>query len=278
VATSVAEEGLDIAECDLVVFYETVASVIKFIQRQGRTGRKHAGNVAILYTRGTMDEFRMKALDTKLSKLRGVYYNFKNVKPGDGNILDTKEPSKRPALQQRIEAFTTSAPPIPAKKAPHVSISDLKHWQDAMPITISEDSLLATRLASTLKRMRVPVSVVPPSGLPDITIGKGLGIKVLTLAGAATECLENRIFNLFAELKAGYDNAFVVAWDDGKPLDTDLTKNIIVEWLERFGEQEGVKVLATSTIDILATIVADFHGRVKSIADETKRDQISAIV
>ena len=91
VAMSVAEEGLDIAECDLVVFYETVASVIKFIQRQGRTGRKHTGNVAILYTRGTMDEFRMKALDMKLSKLRGVHYNFKNVKPGDGTILDTKE-------------------------------------------------------------------------------------------------------------------------------------------------------------------------------------------
>jgi len=52
VATSVAEEGLDIAECDLVVFYETVASIIKFIQRQGRTGRKRAGTVASC-SRGT---------------------------------------------------------------------------------------------------------------------------------------------------------------------------------------------------------------------------------
>ncbi|HME51799.1 MAG TPA: helicase-related protein [Candidatus Lokiarchaeia archaeon] len=276
VATSVAEEGLDIAECDLVVFYETVASVIKFIQRQGRTGRKHAGNVAILYTRGTMDEFRMKALDSKLSKLRGVYYNFKNVKPGEGNILDTKEPSKRPALQQRIDAFTTDAEMTATKQVPHVSISDLKHWQDAKPITISNVCVLAKELSASLKQMRVPVSVVPPSGLPDITIGKGLGIKVMTLSNAATECLENRIFAMLASLKATYDNVFVVAWDDGKPLETDLTKSIIVEWLERFGELEGVKVLTTSTIDILATIIADFHGRVANLAIAARKEHAGA--
>ena len=29
-----------------------------------------------------------------------------------------------------------------------------------------------------------------------------------------------------------------------------LTKSIIVEWLERFGEQEGIKILAISTIEM----------------------------
>ncbi|MBY9020860.1 MAG: DEAD/DEAH box helicase family protein, partial [Candidatus Lokiarchaeota archaeon] len=37
VSTNVGEEGLDIAECDLVVFYDVVASEIRFIQRKGRT-------------------------------------------------------------------------------------------------------------------------------------------------------------------------------------------------------------------------------------------------
>lgn len=56
VATSVAEEGLDISECDLVIFYDAVPSAIRYIQRRGRTGRKRPGRVALLITKGTRDE------------------------------------------------------------------------------------------------------------------------------------------------------------------------------------------------------------------------------
>lgn len=56
VATSVAEEGIDIPNVDLVIFYEPVPSEIRSIQRRGRTGRSQSGNVVILMTRGTRDE------------------------------------------------------------------------------------------------------------------------------------------------------------------------------------------------------------------------------
>jgi Fanconi anemia group M protein len=56
VATSVAEEGLDIPSTDLVVFYEPVPSEIRSIQRRGRTGRHRAGKVVILISKGTRDE------------------------------------------------------------------------------------------------------------------------------------------------------------------------------------------------------------------------------
>ena len=56
VATSIAEEGLDIPATDLVVFYEPVPSEIRTIQRRGRTGRRQAGRVIILITRDTKDE------------------------------------------------------------------------------------------------------------------------------------------------------------------------------------------------------------------------------
>lgn len=79
VATSVAEEGLDITECDLVVFYEMVASVITFIQRMGRTGRKRDGKVLMLFTEGTMDYFRMRALDGKLARMKDVYCSVREL-------------------------------------------------------------------------------------------------------------------------------------------------------------------------------------------------------
>ena len=51
VATSIAEEGLDIPQVDLVVFYEPIPSEIRYIQRRGRTGRKSSGSVIILAQR-----------------------------------------------------------------------------------------------------------------------------------------------------------------------------------------------------------------------------------
>ena len=56
VATSVAEEGLDIPSTDLVIFYEPIPSEIRSIQRKGRTARRMRGRVVILITKNTQDE------------------------------------------------------------------------------------------------------------------------------------------------------------------------------------------------------------------------------
>jgi len=55
VASSVAEEGLDVPDVDLVVFFESVPSEIRAIQRRGRTGRTSLGRVTVLLTRETRD-------------------------------------------------------------------------------------------------------------------------------------------------------------------------------------------------------------------------------
>ncbi|MCI4365640.1 MAG: DEAD/DEAH box helicase [Thermoplasmata archaeon] len=55
VASSVAEEGLDIPDVDLVVFFESVPSEIRAIQRRGRTGRSSLGRVVVMLTRATRD-------------------------------------------------------------------------------------------------------------------------------------------------------------------------------------------------------------------------------
>ena len=62
VATSIAEQGLDIPQVDTVIFYEPIPSAIRQIQRRGRTGRHGEGKVIVLMAKNTMDEgFRWSA-------------------------------------------------------------------------------------------------------------------------------------------------------------------------------------------------------------------------
>ena len=56
VATRVGEEGLDISEVNLVVFFDNVPSSIRYIQRKGRTGRKDTGRLVVLIAKDTTDE------------------------------------------------------------------------------------------------------------------------------------------------------------------------------------------------------------------------------
>lgn len=56
VASQVGEEGLDITETDVVIFYEPTPSAIRKIQRSGRTARTKPGRVIVLITKDTRDE------------------------------------------------------------------------------------------------------------------------------------------------------------------------------------------------------------------------------
>ncbi|MHA2181307.1 MAG: DEAD/DEAH box helicase, partial [Promethearchaeota archaeon] len=80
VGTSVAEEGLDIAECDLVVFYDVVPSAIRSIQRRGRTGRNKEGKIYIMMAEGTRDEGYYWAEKVKEKNMKESLKKIKNSK------------------------------------------------------------------------------------------------------------------------------------------------------------------------------------------------------
>jgi len=88
-ATSVAEEGLDLPAVDTIIFYEPVPSEIRMIQRRGRTGRFKEGNIYILITKGTKDEVfywasrkkeeKMETTIDKLSKKETTLEKINNI-------------------------------------------------------------------------------------------------------------------------------------------------------------------------------------------------------
>jgi len=77
VASSVAEEGLDIPKVDSVIFYEPIPSAIRAIQRRGRTGRMDIGEVVILYAKNTIDE---KYLYISRAKEKRMYQILEELK------------------------------------------------------------------------------------------------------------------------------------------------------------------------------------------------------
>jgi len=78
VATSIAEEGLDIPSVDLVLFFEPVPSEIRTIQRRGRTGRRKSGKVIVLFTGKTRDEAYFWVSRAKEKKMHKILLQMKN--------------------------------------------------------------------------------------------------------------------------------------------------------------------------------------------------------
>ncbi|MDI9394746.1 MAG: DEAD/DEAH box helicase [Euryarchaeota archaeon] len=99
VATSVAEEGLDIPSTDLVLFYEPVPSEIRSIQRKGRTGRQHKGRVTVLLTKGTRDEAYYWSSKNKEKKMLSSMHGLESV-------LDPKTSKKSSELSD-FEGFSS---------------------------------------------------------------------------------------------------------------------------------------------------------------------------
>ncbi|XP_028805744.1 DEAD-box ATP-dependent RNA helicase FANCM-like [Neltuma alba] len=74
VATSIGEEGLDIMEVDLVVAFDANVSPLRMIQRMGRTGRKHDGQVVVLACEGT----ELKGYLRKQAKSKAISKHMRN--------------------------------------------------------------------------------------------------------------------------------------------------------------------------------------------------------
>lgn len=79
IATSVAEEGLDIPNVDAIIFYEPVPSEIRLIQRRGRTGRHAPGRCYVLITRGTVDVPYYKVAKNKEMAMKCVLLENKEL-------------------------------------------------------------------------------------------------------------------------------------------------------------------------------------------------------
>jgi len=91
VATSIAEEGLDIPEVNEVIFYEPVPSAIRTIQRRGRTARLSPGSLKILVTKDTRDQSFHYAAISREKKMHKAIEQIQEEMEEKGIIENQKE-------------------------------------------------------------------------------------------------------------------------------------------------------------------------------------------
>ena len=115
VATSVAEEGLDIPATDMVIFYEPVPSEIRSIQRRGRTGRARIGKVVILTIKGTRDIAYLWSSRNKEKKMKNELLWLRMLLKDKLKNVEKREvmkEEKKKKGQLRLVDFEDSPKPI----------------------------------------------------------------------------------------------------------------------------------------------------------------------
>ncbi|MFW6447982.1 MAG: ERCC4 domain-containing protein, partial [Halobacteriota archaeon] len=112
VSTSVAEEGLDVPEVDLVLFFEPVSTAIRSIQRKGRTGRQAPGRVVVLVAEDTRDEAffwisrrRERQMENELRALAERVDDIEQALAPEAEAAARRDPD-----QPSLEAFSVDDP------------------------------------------------------------------------------------------------------------------------------------------------------------------------
>lgn len=110
VASSVAEEGLDVPDVDLVVFFESVPSEIRAIQRRGRTGRSSLGRVIVMLTRDTREvqyqaaEVRRERAMKRIVRRMSAQARARKLSPEGRAAPEAAEDAGRPSPNRRRSA------------------------------------------------------------------------------------------------------------------------------------------------------------------------------
>ncbi len=194
IATQVAEEGLDISECDLVVFYDNVPSAIRFIQRVGRTGRRHQGRVVVMIAKGTRDEAFYWSAIRKRDRMRRLLGEMKSI----GGTLS---PEKRPP--SGLESFM---------KTP-VAETSVQSAEAKLKVVVDSRELHSP-VAHELSKLGI--DIIPESlEVGDYILSSDVIVERKTLNDFVNSIMDKRLFEQLKNLKRSYSSPVLLLEREG---------------------------------------------------------------
>jgi len=214
IGTSVAEEGLDIAECDMVIFYDVIPSDVRSIQRRGRTGRNREGKIYILIAEGTRDESYYWA---ERSREKRMHASLKKMKKDNGS--DGKS-------QSDLLNFISYEEELDSENSQATSNFDIKAIPDAKEYKITCDTReTASGVVRILSLMGLQLDLVQ---LPvaDYVISERVGIERKSSQDFNDSITDGRLFSELMELKNNFEIPILIL--EGDPFsESKLQENAI---------------------------------------------------
>ncbi|MFX1308222.1 MAG: DEAD/DEAH box helicase [Promethearchaeota archaeon] len=216
VGTSVAEEGLDIEECDLVVFYDVVPSAIRSIQRRGRTGRKKEGKVFVLMAEGTRDEGYYWAEKTKEKNMKLSLEKIKStelqMKSGQSNLLNFISPEEN----ENIETLEKN----------DVNFNGINKIEGADGYKITCDNReTASPVVRTLSLMGVKLNLEHLQ-VADYVISERVGIERKSAKDFNDSIIDGRLFTELSDLRNQFLRPILIL--EGDPFqESNISENAL---------------------------------------------------
>ena len=187
IATSVAEEGLDISEVDLVIFYDTVPSSVRTIQRRGRTGRKKEGRVIILMAKGTKDEGYFYVAKHKEKKMK------ENIKKIQKISKKFNEEQMKLKKTKSLESF------FPEKDIPKKEIS-----KDPKVKIIVDSRETASSVVRELKSYNCDLEIQKLE-VGDYIVSDRVAIERKSTEDFVASIIDGRLWNELIDLSTNYE-------------------------------------------------------------------------
>jgi len=247
VATSVAEEGLDIPSTNLVLFYEPIPSEIRSIQRKGRTGRKQEGRVVVLITKGTRDERyywssarREKQMQTNIRLMQDSlpYQDIEDdaaIEMGGGSTGE---------MVHKIGASTD-------KKSKQKALVDFN--TEDLAVVVDQREIRSTVVRS-LEKLGMNISVRTLE-VGDYVVSDRLAIERKSAEDLAGSLIDGKLFDQISNLARTYSKAVLILEGEGVFGARQLGPNAIHGTLASIALDFGVSILYTRDTEDTASLI-----------------------
>ena len=238
IATSVAEEGLDIPSCDLVVFYEPIPSEIRAIQRRGRTARKMAGKVIILITKGTPDE--------------GYYWSAKRKEKRMKSELELI----RNKLKKRFEDACSIYDQEQGCKSNQKTLIDFEKKKDNVKIVVDNREYRS----NVVKHLTIKGIDIEPHQLDvgDYILSTRIGVERKNVDDFLESLISGKLFKQISQLRDSYSRPVLILEGENLLTKRNISHNAIFGSISSISVDFGVPVLMTKdemeTADLLNVI------------------------
>lgn len=245
IATSVAEEGLDIPSTDLVVFYEPVPSEIRTIQRKGRTARQMAGKVIILIAKGTPDEayyWSSRQKERRMHQELEILRNALQKKIQDPAAI--YQTALHQENQKKLEEF-------PKKSSLKIIVDHRESRSPVMRFLTQKDI------------------IVEPQQLDvgDYIISSRIGIERKTVDDFLSSLLEGKLFVQMKNLRATYSRPLLLIEGEGLLTKRNISHNAIFGSFAAIIVDFGIPIITTQSSQETADFLAIMAQREQKEGD-----------